>query len=71
MFQSYFGVFQAVLEFSVSPSSERARVKCCGWGCDGGREVYSLSLDLSNHLPCKCSCVVEWMVVGVGVGDGV
>ena len=66
MFQSYFGVFQAVLEFSVSPSSERARVECCGWGCDGGRKVYSLSLDLSSHLPWKCSCLVGGGVSGCG-----
>ena len=65
-------MFWAVSEFSVSPPSERARVKCCGWGCDGGTEVYSLSLDLSSHLfslkALITSMATSAMINNIGLG---
>ena len=62
-------------EFSVFPPSERARVKCCGWGSErgrGGREVYSLSLNLSSHLfslkALITSMATSAMINNIGLG---
>ena len=55
IFWCVFGQFQS---FQFLPRPKGLGLNVVGAVVMGGREVYSLSLDLYCHLPWKCSCVV-------------
>ena len=54
-------------EFSVVPPSERARVKCCGWGCEGGQGGVFLKFRFVQPLTLEMflcgGCWWVWVMV--------